>query len=74
MCNNIDNNPTIFGNMLNKLEKLQTNHDSVHDIPNDNFFQFFKKINNADDTNSKYHEFIIEQFQLLKEKLGKKNI
>ena len=71
MCNNIDKNHKIFWNMINKLDKLHTNHDSVHDIPNDNFFQFFKKINKGDDKNSKYHEFVIEQFQLLKENLGK---
>ena len=30
MSNNIDKNPKTFWNMLNKLEKLHTNHDSVH--------------------------------------------
>ena len=71
MSNNIDKNPKTFWNMLNKLEKIHTHHDSVHDIPQDNFFQFFKKLNKADDKNSKFHVFIIEQFQLLKENLGK---
>ena len=33
MSNNIDKNPKTFWNMLNKLEKLHTNHDSVHTYP-----------------------------------------
>ena len=70
MSNNIDKNPKTFWNMLNKLEKLHKPWFSSY-IPYDNFFQFFKKFNKADDKNSKFHEFIIEQFQLLKEKLGK---
>lgn len=59
--------------MLNKLEKLHTNHDSVHDIPPDNFFQFFKKLNKADDKNSKFHEFVIE-VSIIKRKARKRNI
>jgi hypothetical protein len=59
--------------MLNKLEKLHTNHDSVHHIPQDNFFQFFKKLNKADDKNSKFHEFVIE-VSIIKRKARKRNI
>jgi hypothetical protein len=65
MSNNIDKNPKTFWNMLNKLKKLHTNHDSVHDIPQDNFFQFFQTIKTVNFMSS------LLKFQLLKEKLGK---
>ena len=62
MSNNIYKNPKTFWNMLNKLEKLHTNHDSVHDIPYDNFFQFFKKLNKGDDKTVNFMNSLLNSF------------
>ena len=68
--NNVNKNPKLFWELLNKLDKTNSGQISSHDVHLQEFYQFFlKKLNKADNNHNDFHKSIIDKFHILKEKL-----
>ncbi|CAG2204204.1 unnamed protein product [Mytilus edulis] len=65
-----EKDPKMFWNILNKLSRQKSNNKENESLPQEDFIQFYKKLNNCDINHNSFHSKIIKDFDSLKEKFN----